>query len=385
MIHTPVSRRSLLAGAGATALAGGAVLTSAQSAAALPGPLPVTITNNSGKNGWLCAVGVVNGKQVFVNAIGQAVPIEQAKVGPGGNLGIQSPLPAPGKSRAIKLPYMSGRIYFSYDKPMYFSRVIDVNGQWGTVHPAGWVPSDPNYNVIYDMFEFTYGGSMFCNTSQVDMASIPMAVDLRDPDRVQSVGRMSDGALGRIAASLAKVPSHGKLLTSNRLRILSPSHALGALFPANYYDPYISQVWAKYSREDLVMNLPGKVLRGRVTNGTLNFSNGVSFRRPTTADVYGCNGALGAPNDGVTGPMAAVLGAAFNRSTLLISNVHPVVDPKRFYSATITNFYSKFLHREHLDGRAYGFPFDDVNGFDASVATGNATALTIRLTPYARA
>ncbi len=383
-MHTPISRRSLLAGAGA--MAGGIALAGAESAAALPGPLPVTIINNSGKStGWFCVVGVANGRQVYADAAGQAIPIEQAPSGSTGILSIRRELPANGRSLVIKLPYMSGRIYFSYDRPMIFKRVIDVNGQWGTVHPAGWVPSDPNYNIIYDMFEFTYGGGMFCNTTQVDMASIPIEVTLWEGSQFQRTGRMRDGALHRIAGGLAQEPGFGRLITSNRMRILSPGHALGVTFPSNYYDAYISSVWSKYSREDMIINLPTRTVRGRVRNNVLTFDSGSSFRKPTTGDVFGCNGALGAPNDAITGPIAAILGAAFNRSTLLISNVHPVTDPRRFYTARITNHYSKLLHREHLDGKAYGFPFDDVTQQDATVANGNATGMSLRLTPYSKA
>ncbi|MGL5828289.1 MAG: beta-1,3-glucanase family protein [Angustibacter sp.] len=383
-MHIPISRRSLFAGAGA--LAGGLALNGVDRAAALPGPLPVTLINDSKKSvGWFCVVGVVNGRQVYANEAGQAIPIEQAPVGPNGALGIRRPLPPTGRRKLIRLPYMSGRIYVSYDRRFVFKRVIDINGQWGTIHPAGWVPTDPNFNVIYDMFEFTYGGGMFCNTTQVDMASIPMEVTLWDGNTYQRTGRMRDGALHRIANSLANIPGYRGLVTPNRIRILSPSHALGTNFPSNYYDGYINAVWSKYSREDMVINLPTRTVRGRVRNDVLTFDSGSSFRRPTTGDVFGCNGALGAPNDAITGPIAAILGAAFNRSTLLISNVHPVVDPRRFYTANTTNFYAKFLHREHLDGKAYGFPFDDVNQQDATVANGNATAMTLRLTPFSKA
>jgi len=91
--------------------------------------------------------------------------------------------------------------------------------------------------------------------------------------------------------------------------------------------------------------------------------------------VLYCNGALGAPNDGRTGPVAAQLGAAFNRSTLLTSADVPVSDPAAYYRAPITNHYSRVLHANTVDGRAYGFPFDDVGDFASYIQDGAPTVL----------
>ncbi|MGH3359025.1 MAG: beta-1,3-glucanase family protein, partial [Nocardioidaceae bacterium] len=112
------------------------------------------------------------------------------------------------------------------------------------------------------------------------------------------------------------------------------------------------------------------------------FDGGVTpFNRPTTKDVLFCDGALAAPNDGVTGPVAAVLGAALNRTTLLDSAEQPTTDPAGFYQAPATHAYSKAMHDNSVDGKAYGFPFDDVAGF-ASYIEDNATEMAVTLTPF---
>ena len=48
--------------------------------------------------------------------------------------------------------------------------------------PAGWVSSDPSFGVLHDWIEFTFNDAgMFCNTTMVDMFSIPLSVSLSSP------------------------------------------------------------------------------------------------------------------------------------------------------------------------------------------------------------
>jgi hypothetical protein len=113
------------------------------------------------------------------------------------------------------------------------------------------------------------------------------------------------------------------------------------------------------------------------------FSGGVApFAKPATLDVFYCNGALSAPNDGLSGPVAAQLGAAFNRSTLLSNPSQPVTDPSLFYQQPTTNHYAQVMHQNTVDGKAYGFPFDDVESFASYIQDGAPTAMTITLTPF---
>lgn len=104
--------------------------------------------------------------------------------------------------------------------------------------------------------------------------------------------------------------------------------------------------------------------------------------RPSTRDVLFCHGALAAPNDGVTGPVAAVLGAGFNRSTLLTQPAQAATDAAGFYRDPTTNRYARALHKHTDSGRAYGFAFDDVAGFASYIQDTAPVAATLRLTPF---
>jgi hypothetical protein len=55
-----------------------------------------------------------------------------------------------------------------------------------------------------------------------------------------------------------------------------------------------------------------------------------------------------------------------------------------FYQNPITNHYSRIVHEQHLDGRGYAFPYDDVvasGGSDqsGSVYDGQPQSLTIAI------
>ena len=106
------------------------------------------------------------------------------------------------------------------------------------------------------------------------------------------------------------------------------------------------------------------------------------FSRPSTRDILFCDGTLAAPNDGITGPVAATLGAGFNRSTLLASAVEPKTDPAEFYLEDITNRYSAIVHDAFVDGKVYGFAFDDIRDFSSFIQDAAPTGFEVTLSPF---
>ncbi len=313
---------------------------------------------------------------------GTAVPVSTGLNGSNGFADLSIPLTGSGNT-SITLPNMSGRIYVSIEKKIKFKVVTDGNGNSALQHPAGWVSSDPSFDVLHDCAEFTFNSSgMFCNTTMVDMFSIPMSITLRGT-QTQTTGTLKAGGRDAIFAGVAAQPDFSRLVTSNKLRVLAPGHGIEAgLFSPTYFDSYINEVWSRYATTDLRVKINSNTFTGRVTGGKLTFDGGIAaFAKPSTLDVLYCNGALG-PNDGKTGPVAAQLGAAFNRSTLLTSADVPVSDPAKYYQAPITNHYSKVLHANVVDGRAYGFPFDDVGDFASYIQDNAPTGLTLTLTPF---
>lgn len=245
--------------------------------------------------------------------------------------------------------------------------------------------SDPNYDVLHDTVEFTHNASgMFCNTSMVDQFSVPLSIRLSG-EQEQTTGTLKEGGRDAVFDAIAADADHSPLVVGDRLRVIAPGHGVDAgLFSGTYYDPYVDEVWARYAATDLSVTTNAGTFTGRVDgSGRLLFDGGVApIAKPSTRDVFFCDGALAAPNDGVTGPVAAVLGAAFNRSTLLDSAEQPTTDPAAFYRHAVTNTYAEVFHDNTEDGRAYGFAFDDVGGFASYIQDHAPASLEVTLTPF---
>lgn len=106
-----------------------------------------------------------------------------------------------------------------------------------------------------------------------------------------------------------------------------------------------------------------------------------SFAKPSTRDVLFCDGTLAAPNDGVGGPIAAVVAAGLNRGVLQRTR-QPITNPDLYYGVKRTNHYSRILHENTVDGKAYGFAFDDVCSHASYVENGSPKNVTLTLQPF---
>jgi len=402
-----LNRRALLGGAAvlAGACAGGAAvgthlggtararpLGAAEAAVEIPAhtpgtPLPLVIVNHTyryaNREIWFHVVGtdLATGRQVYGRADGTAA---EATAGTD-RAAIAIPLAADGDTLAAIPVGMSGRIYVSIGSRLDFRVVTDGAGRPALQHPAGWVRDDPGYAVLHDFAEFTHTATgMFCNTTMVDMFSVPLLLRLHgDGGSDQTTGQVAPGGRDAVFAALRSSTQFAPLVVDG-LRVIAPGHGLDAgLFPAGYYDSYVDAVWSRYASRPLTVDTAGRRVTGRVVGDRLVFDGGVaSFARPATRDVLYCDGALAAPDDGVTGPVAAVLGAGFNRSTLLADAPQPVADAGSFYGDAVTNHYARVLH-EHTDNhRAYGFAFDDVAAQASYIEDHAPTQLTLVLTPF---
>ena len=107
-----------------------------------------------------------------------------------------------------------------------------------------------------------------------------------------------------------------------------------------------------------------------------------TIHKPSTTDVFGCAGNLAAPNDLVAGPIARTVCAALHRTTLAAIHTQPSLDPNTFYRTAVTDHYSRILHSFEVDGKAYGFAFDDVGHFEALVHDGAPRSVQVTLTPF---
>ena len=392
-----LGRRKLLFALGGAAVAAPALAAlaphaladtkSMETSALEAGALPLTLVNSSGSfdnaNVHVYIVGNMDGKQVRVTPDGTIAPIALSDNGADGFTDYAISLNS-GAETTISLPYLSGRIYVSLGAKLKFKAVADGNGNPALQYPAGWVTSDPNYGVLHDCAEFTHNASgMFCNTTMVDMFSVPLSIRLTGAQD-QTTGTLRDGGRASVFDAVRKVEAFAPLIVGDT-RVIAPGHGLDAgLFAADYFAPYIDEVWSTYTGKDLTVTTNAGAFTGRVRAGQFAFTGPapVSFAKPSTRDVLFCDGNLAAPNDGTTGPVAAVLGAGFNRSTLLSNPAQPTTDAAGFYATDLTNHYAKAIHAATADGKAYGFAFDDVADFASYVQDTAPTGIRLTLTPF---
>lgn len=390
-------QRKLLALVAALATAAGlAAVPSA--AAAVPATIPLTIKNTSGRGEpvyvYNLGTELSTGRQGWADANGTFHPWPA-----GGNPPTPAPDasiqgPANGGSITIRLPKFSGRVYFSYGQKLVFKLTTG-----GLVQPAVQNPSDPNRNILFNWTEYTLNDAgIWINSTQVDMFSAPYSVGVQLSGGAQkTTGRLKAGGYNGFFSALKAQPGGwGNLVQAKPdgtvLRALSPGHGVGSgVLDSGIMNDYINRVWSKYASSTLTVtpfaDQPGTKYFGRVSGNTMNFTNTAgavvtSFQKPDSDSVFGCYKLLDAPNDLVRGPISRTLCAGYNRSTLLANPNQPDAGSGGFYQDSVTNHYSRLIHERMVDGKAYGFAFDDVGHHESLVHDGNPAQASITLDPF---
>ncbi|GAA2541571.1 hypothetical protein GCM10010435_06350 [Winogradskya consettensis] len=360
--------------------------------------LPVKVTNNTGRSDsvflYLLGVNLTTGKLGYVNGAGAFT----AWTG-----GASTPVPAPdvsiagpgnGDSTTIKMPKnLSGRLYMSFGKKLDFRLTND-----GLVQPAPWASADPNHDILFDWSEFTLNDSgLFLNSSQVDMFAVPHIVSVLGGNGVTTkTGELKPGGRQKVIDTVKAQSDFAKSVVTRSdgtvLRVLAPGKAADAgLMSATYLDPYINSAWNAYTSKTLTVvpfgDQPNNKFSGRTSGNVMNFTDTTgkvvaSFTKPSTANVWGCDGALGAPNDLVVGPIARTLCAAMQRTTLGTLDTQPSGGAADFYKGEPSNHYAKVIHDQMVDGKAYAFAFDDVQNQESLVHDGDPRQAGIVMTPF---
>ncbi|MEV6637641.1 beta-1,3-glucanase family protein [Actinoplanes sp. NPDC051470] len=360
--------------------------------------LPLTVTNKTGRGEqvflYVLGTNLNTGKLGYVDSAGafhnwtggQPVPVPAPDVAIAG--------PGNGGATTIKIPKgLSGRLYMSLGQKLDFRLSTD-----GLVQPAPWAGGDPNRDILFDWSEFTLNdGGLFLNSSQVDMFAVPHVVSVRGGDgKTIRTGELKPGGRQRVIDAIKAQPGFEKTVVTRSdgtvLRVLAPGKAADAgQFSATYLDPYIASAWNAYASRTLTVtpfgDRPEVKYSGRTAGNVMNFTDGsgrtvASFTRPSTSNVWGCDGALGAPNDQVVGPIARTLCAALHRSTLGTIDNQPGGTAADFYHGSLTNHYSRVIHQNMVDGKAYGFAFDDVQNQESLVHSGDPRTAGIELTAF---
>ncbi|MER7467938.1 glycoside hydrolase family 64 protein [Streptomyces sp. NPDC097981] len=362
------------------------------------GSFPITFQNNTR--------GTYSDSQVFVTVLGQVTPGQWSYMKPDGSMVHISHLDAtaPGHlvKKGVNYPAMSftlaqaggtvpspasirgGRIYVSLGSPVYLPVSPDDQG-WGG--PDLRNPDDPNSDVYYDWYEYTYVHGQVAfggNTTQVDQFGFPMTSRLRQTssgyDNTQGITRTRAEVMQQYAAS---VGAAFKPL-QNGYRIVAPRSSdlfLAGGAQQNHLTAAIDQAWAYYTTHPFTLTRLGETFSGRVSGSTLTFgkngSGSFNLHKPTSPDVMACAGALASGND-TEKQLGAEFCAAFNRGVAL--DTAAWYTPAAYYGGTAKNDYAGFFHTVGLNQRAYGFPYDDVNDQSSVQILGNTdppTGLTL--------
>ncbi|MFF4362068.1 glycoside hydrolase family 64 protein [Streptomyces sp. NPDC001604] len=398
-MHHKLTRR-LTAPTAAAALIAAVIAIQAPSSAkaAVPDTIPLQVTNNSGRGDavYVYTIGTLlsTGQQGWADANGtfHAWPAGGNPPTPAPDASIAGP--ATGRSKTIRIPKFSGRIYFSYGQKLVFKLTTG-----GLVQPAVQNPSDPNHDILFNWSEYTLNDSgLWLNSTQVDMFSAPYAVGIQGAGgSTTTTGHLKPGGYNGVLNDLRGKSGGWPGLIQTRsdgtvLRALAPGHGLesGAL-PASVMDDYINRVWQKYTSATLTVtpfgDQPNTKYYGRVSGGVMNFTDGsgkvvTTFQKPDADSVFGCHKLLDAPNDQVRGPISRTLCAGFNRSTLLVNTNQPDTSSANFYQDAVTNQYARAIHAQMADGKAYAFAFDDVGNHESLVHDGGPQQANLTLDPF---
>jgi hypothetical protein len=382
-----LTRRNLLRGAIGGGVLGAAGLIAVPQIVHAANGLPLKVVNNTGKGNdqiWVTVVGtnLSTGKMGHIKADGNFAEIALSDNTSTGytSYGIRL-----SEMSSLPLATLSGRVYISIGEQLKFKVVGTGGSSIGLQYPAGWVTSDPSYNIVHDFMEFTNNDAgMFCNTTMVDMFGLPMFVTLSGT-KTQSIAQFKDGARAKIFEALSKQSGFEKLVQGN-LRVIAPGHGIeSGIFSSTYLDGNVSARWSQYSSQTMNVTANNQQYTGKIEGTNFVFrQNGVvksTFAKPTTKDVFFCDGALVSPNDGVSGPIAAILAAGLNRG-VLSQATQPVTNPAQYYPGTTVNHYSRVIHENTVDGKAYGFAYDDVCEQASYIQDNAPTGVTLTLQPF---
>lgn len=225
----------------------------------------------------------------------------------------------------------SGRMYLSVGSPCYIKTFNN-----GFAGPDINNPTDPNRNVYFDFVEFTVDSTGYHgNTTRVDQFGFPIQHRL--------VNRT--GAYDRTVGELESETRAG-LFTKFQNEVPAAFKSLGTL-----QAPY-----------RIVCPISGPFNTGGAYQ---NYFSGYSSI-PTRDILLGIGGASDPQ-------VCAALNRHVYHDTANWNNV------SKYYQAAPANYYAKFWHDHSIDGLAYGFCYDDVNGQASYLEVGDPKGLIIRV------
>jgi len=321
---------------------------------------------------------------------------------------------------SFQCPYqnlVSGRMYVSFGKKLQGYGLNNVADKKSLQTPSA--SGAPDYLTLYEFMELSATSqpstpndyTLYANTSVVDFFSIGLGMTLAfqngGSETTQTVGFV-DNARNQVLDAFAApgVPAVFQRYIRNQdqskiLRVLGPNQSValdGENSPiGQFLQAALDSGWVKYGAT--VLNIPdnlpshtfgyqyiGQLIGGaQRLNMTLtvhpsndNSPNGeqYSLPKPTSKIVWFCDDVLnGRPvnetyvNGGSDAHkrLVSLIGAAFNRG--VFETYTDWGNAAAFYTRPDGkyNWYAKILHQFALNGKVYGFGYDDVYGQDPTL------------------
>lgn len=264
----------------------------------------------------------------------------------------------------------SGRLYISMGSPVSMRGIVDGAGNIGVVQPDLNNPADPNQGLYFEWMEFTVGnGGFWGNTTQVDQYGFSYTMEMFNDSvsgyasyRKVGITEKRDSIFGAFE-NLPQVEFRS--LVRRPYRILAPCKGdfrTGRTY-GTYMDSYVNEVWNYYVNNHPTISHPLGNFTMSVSGTQMIFRNtatGVNYyiqNKPNNDELFEGSGVLASGNT-VELALQAQICAALNRH--VATNPGAWTNPAAYYTAAPANFYAKFWHDHSLEGKAYGFCYDDV-------------------------
>jgi hypothetical protein len=197
----------------------------------------------------------------------------------------------------------------------------------------------------YDFIEFTVGtASINVDTTRVDRFGLKLAILAHSHDgSEQEVGEnyatFQESRTATFQRFQSSVPTEFKELATDNAPFGIPSPGNDPAFqPGGAYANYLTSYAA--------------------ANGDTSDS---------TAQIFGCGGTLS------NNP---VLCAGLNRHVAQLPAAQQS-DPSQFYKAAPANYYAQWLHQNAINGKQYGFPYDDDAGQSSDISVNNPQYMVV--------
>ena len=197
----------------------------------------------------------------------------------------------------------------------------------------------------YDFIEFTVGSaSINVDTTRVDRFGLKLALDVHSHDGTdQEVGENYATFQESRAATFQRfensVPADFKELAT-----INAPHGIPS--PGN--DPSFQAGGQYGSYFDSALAAAGDT-------------------GDNSTDVFGCAGTL------ASNP---TLCAGLNRGVATLSSAQQN-DPSLYYQTAPANYYAQFWHQNSINGKQYGFPYDDDNGQSSDISVANPQYMVV--------